>query len=207
MRYKIILAVFGMYPLVAQTPRACIGQLVPLKPVSVLSCRNATALCLTDANGFQGRWVWTCPQNGALDVPNQDQIGRPGGFLDPGIISNGVQPVKIDSPLEIMQRVEQLRQLRLQNQQIEQQNREMERRLNQPAPPPVAAPPTPQESAAVHLTFKMLMPDPFFDSVGLNKLTPEEMARLDAWLTSYSVALSKIVNTPKAKEGTDTGWQ
>jgi hypothetical protein len=80
----------------------------------MLSCPTAAPVCITDATGFQGHWAWGCLKEG-------NTTGT--GFLDPSIISNGVQPPHIDSPIETLQRVEQLRQLRLQNQQIEEQLR------------------------------------------------------------------------------------
>jgi hypothetical protein len=124
MNHRLILAAFSVaafHPLVAQTPIACAGQLVPLKPPAMMSCQTATPVCLTDANGFNGHWVWGCPSAAT----------NGGGFLDPSIISNGIQPPQINSPLTTMQQAERVRQLRLQNEQIRLQNQQMEQQLRQ----------------------------------------------------------------------------
>jgi hypothetical protein len=64
MNCRTILAVLGsvaIYPLGAETPTECLGQLIPLKPVS-LSCSNPVPVCVTDQSGINGHWVWGCPQ-------------------------------------------------------------------------------------------------------------------------------------------------
>ena len=40
---------------------ACIGKTVPTKPIAMASCLNAAPACLTDQNGNNGRWIWSCP--------------------------------------------------------------------------------------------------------------------------------------------------
>lgn len=117
MSYRVTLAVFGALalPLVAQVPVACVGQLVPLKPVS-LFCQGAAPLCVSEANGVRGHWVWGCPAASSA-VPGS------GTGVDPGVLDSIAHPSSphIMTPIEAAMEVERLRQLRLQNQQTEQQ--------------------------------------------------------------------------------------
>ena len=99
--------------LAAQTPTACAGQLVPLKPPSVM-CQGAAPLCVTNASGTSGRWVWGCPRG---------TVAAPAPTLDPGLldsIAHPTPPPSNNTPDGAGQ-AERLRQLRLQNQQMEQQ--------------------------------------------------------------------------------------
>jgi hypothetical protein len=117
MNYRVMLTVLGslsLSPLMAQTPIACAGQLVPLKPVALLSCPSAAAICLTDASGIRGHWVWGCPSASA-----------PAAQIDPSIPLSVNQP-HFTTPVETLMEIEKLRSLRLQNQEIEQQLRTAE---------------------------------------------------------------------------------
>jgi len=110
-----IAANLAIRPLVAQLPVACAGQLVPLKPVSIF-CPGAAAVCVTDASGTRGHWVWGCPAgNGAAPHPN----------VDPGLLDSIAHPLspQTPNPLDVAIQAERLRELRLQNQQLEQQLR------------------------------------------------------------------------------------
>jgi hypothetical protein len=110
--------------LVGQT--VCDAQLIPLKPTALLSCQTAKAICVTDPNGFRGRWVWMCVTGS----------GNNGG-IDPSIPLRGTPAPPATAPADPLNTVlelERLRQLRLQNQQIEQQ-------LNEVAHPTADPPP------------------------------------------------------------------
>jgi hypothetical protein len=111
----------------AQSSR-CLGP-VPIRPAAVY-CSGAAPICLTDLNGNNGRWAWSCPSQSNSTT------------LDPSIISNGVRPPQIDDPIDLAIRAEQLRQLRLQNQQMQQQ------RTNATPAPSVAPAPTPSQATA-----------------------------------------------------------
>lgn len=115
-RRLAILGGIGFFAVSSSTAQttACAGKLVPLKPTSLLSCPTPATICVTDSFGLNGHWLWVC----------QDRGPRPSGGLDPSVITS-VQPPQIESPLTILQRIEQLRQLRLQNQQLEQQNQQL----------------------------------------------------------------------------------
>ena len=112
MNYRIALVLSGsaaVHPLVGQAVTACSSQLIPLKPVSLISCSTAAPVCIADASGLNGHWIWGCP------VPPPSTVQ-----LDPTIPLR-VAPPHIISPIETATEVEQLRQLRLQNQMIQQQ--------------------------------------------------------------------------------------
>jgi hypothetical protein len=141
MKWRISVAFLGVLEasIRAQTPAACVGQIVPLKPVGVISCTHATPICLTDPNGLHGKWIWLCKDTTAPQIENPAPLPVYPPFRQ-------VVP-QVENPVDLAIRVEQLRQLRLQNQQIEQQ-------LNQPqvsteslAPtgdvPPAQLPPPP----------------------------------------------------------------
>lgn len=120
-----LVAVFfvaAFHPLVAQTPIACSGQLVPLKPLAMASCQNATPVCLTDANGLRGHWVWGCP-SGSQTAPS-----APSPYVP---IPLGVIQPHFNTPLENATEAERLRSLRLQNQQMEQQLRQQQQEPEQ----------------------------------------------------------------------------
>jgi hypothetical protein len=128
MSYRVaFVTVFGglMLPLAAQIPTACIGQLVPLKPVSVL-CQEAAPVCIVDATGTRGHWVWGCPTGPTGITPT------PSAGVDPGLLNSIAHPSapQIMSPLEIAIQAERLRQLRLQNEQLAQQATNVPNSLN-----------------------------------------------------------------------------
>src|ERR1700685_135132 len=111
MYHRTILAVVcGLValPLSAQTPLACSAQPVPLKPLG-LYCQDAAPTCVIDGPA-RGHWVWGCPASGT-GVP-------PGGGV--AILPAPTMP-HINTPDEIMMKAEQLRNLRLQNQQLQNQ--------------------------------------------------------------------------------------
>ncbi len=111
MNCRFVLVVFGglaIHPLTAQTPTACAGQLVPVKSPMIF-CSNAAPVCVTDRNGLNGRWVWGCPTS-------TEGTQSPANVLD--AITN-YNPT--DFALTNQQEAEKLRSLRLQNQQMEQQ--------------------------------------------------------------------------------------
>lgn len=127
MNYRcFVLAFLGclaIHPVAAQV--ACAAQIVPIKPIAMLTCTNAAPVCMTDANGFNGHWAWMCPA-----APRTSGFG----LLDPAVIVNGVQPAQIESPLNVLQRVEQLRQMKLQNEIQQQQLLEMQRKAASQSP-------------------------------------------------------------------------
>lgn len=126
-------------------------------------------------------------------------------FLDPSIIANGAKPVEIESPIETMQRIERLKQLRLQNERLEQQNRQREAELRRtqtaaiPAIPAVPEQTTQQPVPVQRLSLKLLMGPEIFQLSGLDKLSPEQMALMDAWVTLYSSNLAKNLSKPQDK--------
>ena len=101
-----------------QTPIACASRLIPLKPTSLL-CSNAAPVCVADQTGMNGRWVWGCP----TQPPVQANPSIPLSVTQPHIM------MTIDIAIE----AEKLRQLRLQNQQLEQQLREAQTETPPPA--------------------------------------------------------------------------
>jgi hypothetical protein len=103
----------------AQTPAACVSQLVPLKPVGIISCTNATPVCLTDPNGLHGTWIWLCNNNATPQV-KAPQIENPSVPLVYPPPLRQVVP-QVENPMDFAIKAQQLRQLRLQNQQMEQQ--------------------------------------------------------------------------------------
>src|SRR5579862_5669348 len=106
----------------------CLGQLIPLKPVGAIACVNAKPVCLSDPNGTRGHWVWQCgaPATAPTFVSPPQAPPLP-LTLDPNILLQ-VRPPEIENPVDVMIRAQQLRQLRLQNEQ-------MERELSQPSAP------------------------------------------------------------------------
>jgi hypothetical protein len=130
----VLIGAFAILPLSAQTPTACYGKFVPLKP-ALMSCQEAAPACVTDATGLNGRWIWGCPSGTNSAAPLAG-----GGFA---ILSPPAPAVQFESPLDTMIRAQQLRNLQLQNQQMRQQ-------MNAPAmsPPPVVhSVPTPPSGA------------------------------------------------------------
>lgn len=108
MKHGLALSVFSglaLHPLAAQTPIACVAQLMPLKPLS-LSCSNAAPVCLTDQNGMNGHWVWGCPSASETKPDTAWQIPLSVG-----------SKVPLADPIQLRIEVERLRQLQLQNQQ------------------------------------------------------------------------------------------
>ncbi len=152
MNHRLILAAFfvaAFHPLVAQTPIACAGQLVPLKPVAMASCTNAETVCIADQYGMRGHWVWGCP-SGSQTAPSAPLPYVP--------IPLGVIQPHINTPLENATEAERLRSLRLQNQQMEQQLRQQQQEPEQggqevePEPQPLPSLPiskvSPKQSTA-----------------------------------------------------------
>jgi hypothetical protein len=119
MKYRVTFVVFGglTLQLTAQIPGVCTGQLIPLKPVSIF-CQSASPVCVPDGNGVGGHWVWGCP------AVTGTALG-PGAGLDPGLLDSIAHPSAphFVSPAEAAMEFEHLRQLRLQNQQMDQQLR------------------------------------------------------------------------------------
>ena len=104
-----VLCSLATLPLLAQRPLACVSKFVPPKPTG-LYCLNAVPVCITDSSGLSGEWVWGCSASGSnVPVPS-------GGVVQ----SPPLQP-HIDTPVETMLKVEQLRNLRLRNQQWQNQ--------------------------------------------------------------------------------------
>ena len=102
-RTILLLLVLAACPSYAQT--LCSAQLVPLKPITV-TCDNAAPICISDASGVNHHWVWGCPSQQTTS--------------DPMIPLRGIQP-HIMTPNEAATEAEKLRQLRLQNQLLQQQ--------------------------------------------------------------------------------------
>jgi hypothetical protein len=108
------LAILGC-PLVGQT--VCAGKLIPLKPAAV-TCANAAPICVTNPNEIGGHWVWGCPTN----VPSIQS--------DPTIPLRVIQP-RFITPGEAAAEAERLRELRLKNQEADQQSSDSQ---NSPTP-------------------------------------------------------------------------
>jgi hypothetical protein len=119
MKYRAALGVFcglALHPLAAQTMTACSAPVLPLKPPS-LSCSNATPVCTTDQYGLNGRWVWGCPQGKSAPAN-----ATPAPSTIPPVLQFPPANQGLTfgtSPAEAIQR-EQLRTLKLQNQQLQQ---------------------------------------------------------------------------------------
>jgi hypothetical protein len=126
----VVLAGLGVLavPIRAQTPAACIGKLVPLKPVGILSCTNATPVCLTDPNGVDGAWIWLCNTRTSQVNPTPDVSPPPVYPL------HQVVP-QVENPIDFAIKAQRLRQLRLQNQQMEQQLNLQDQLSTEPLPP------------------------------------------------------------------------
>jgi hypothetical protein len=134
MGYRALLAIFSslaILPLSAQTPAACLGKLVPLKPPTVF-CQQAAPVCVTDSTGFNGQWIWGCPVS--VSTPNP----TPG----PGINSTiplGVKSPQIDNPLDLMLKAEQIRQMRQQTELMRQQTQALRQSNQTPGTPMVGS--------------------------------------------------------------------
>jgi hypothetical protein len=178
-RTIVALAALVIYPLAAQTPRACIGQLVPLKPLAMLSCSNAAPVCITDDSGNYGYWAWMCPGNASTGPK----------FLDPSLIINSVPaPSPGDSIIDTVHRIYQLRQLQLKNQQIHEQNRRLEEDRKQA-----------EEQAPPMLSLKTMLGS-HFEPSGLGKLSPEELDRLNVWFSVYTTELVRLTKVQAIQE-------
>lgn len=139
MSYRVtFVAIFSglSFPLTAQTPTGCIGQPIPLKPVGIISCPAAVPECLTDSNGMHGRWIWSC----RTPTPTASQIG-----LIP-LLAQPPSPIQITNPLDVAIQAEKLQQLRLENQQVQQQ---LEAR-SIPSDTPSARPASTWDSKAIY---------------------------------------------------------
>lgn len=113
MGYRAALAVFcsmATLPLWAQTPVACSGQLIPLRPAG-MSCQQAAPVCITDPSGTRGQWVWGCPNSSETQYPQ----------VTPQAPLPQLQYPHIDTPTEGRMKAEQLRNQQLQNQQLQNQ--------------------------------------------------------------------------------------
>ena len=97
-------------PLLAQTPAACMGQLVPIKP-SNLFCSNAAPVCATDQSGVRGRWIWGCP------VPAASSPAPSG----PDWTKLLPQPPPAESASDIALKAAQARQMRQQTELMREQ--------------------------------------------------------------------------------------
>src|SRR5262245_50242624 len=109
---RVPLSLFGVIVVLgssadAQTITACSAQLVPLKPLALMSCSAAAPVCVTDQARRSYR-VWGCPTN-----THQQPI-------DPRIPPM-YQPPQLDNPGDVALRQEQVRNLQLQNEQLRQQ--------------------------------------------------------------------------------------
>jgi hypothetical protein len=132
-RFAVALGVLATHLIRAQTPAACISQIVPLKPVAIISCTNATPICLTDSNGLHGKWIWLCKET-ATPQGRSPQIENP---APPPVQPPLVQVIpQIENPLDLAIKLEQLRQLRLQTQQMEQQLNLQQQLSTLESPPP-----------------------------------------------------------------------
>jgi hypothetical protein len=120
MKQRFALAVFGglvLHPLAAQTVTACSAQVLPLKPPS-LRCSNAAPVCTTDQYGLNAKWVWGCPA-ASTQAPAPTTVPAPAPAPYAPIPLGVKQYTFGTSPAEALQR-EQLRTLKLQNQQLQQ---------------------------------------------------------------------------------------
>lgn len=134
----------GLTPLAAQN--ACLGKLVPIRPINLASCSTAAPACVTDQFGMNGRWVWGCPVPSSTNTTPAQRNTTPAQSTAGQVpFSNApleiIRPTFGTSPAEALQK-EQLRTLKLQNQQLEQQQRNQAIQQQTQVPPP-AAPPTP----------------------------------------------------------------
>jgi hypothetical protein len=132
MSHRASFAVFSLatLPLSAQTPVACSGQLIPLRPAG-MTCQQAAPVCVTDPSGTRGHWAWGCPNasgNQAVQVTPQAPLPQ-------------LQYPHINTPDEVRMKAEQLRNQQLQNQQLQNQ-------ISTPAAPsqPVVVPVSPTAS-------------------------------------------------------------
>lgn len=113
MNYRATFATFcglAILPLSAQTPLACVAQLVPLKPVG-LFCKEAAPVCITDSSGANGEWVWGCP------APTSSNPTIPTQVIPP----QPVKPPQINSAIDVYLKAEQIRQMRQQTELMRQQ--------------------------------------------------------------------------------------
>jgi hypothetical protein len=90
--------------LVAQTPAACMSEVVPIKP-SNLFCSNAAPVCIIDQSGVNGRWVWGCPAASSAAPSGPDWVG-----LLP-------EPPQPESASDIARRIGEIRQRQQQSRQ------------------------------------------------------------------------------------------
>ncbi len=197
LRFASLIALYALCAAHAFPQNSCATQNVPNKPSAMLTCSNAAPICITGADGTHGHWAWMCPGTSNTNSPGPK-------FLDPSVITNSVPPPSPgDSLLDTVQRLYQLKQLQLQNQQIQEQNRaleaereraEQQRATSQPAPE--VAP----ERTPASLSFKKVLSGNFFESCGLSKLSPEELARLDSWLTIYTTSVIEVTKADDRRE-------
>ena len=122
--FKMILVGLSLanLPLLAQTPAACLSQVVPIKP-SNLFCSNAAPVCATDQSGVRGRWVWGCP-NPASSSP------APSG---PDWTKLLPQPPPAESASDVALKAAQAREMRQQTELMRQQT-EVLRQQNEKQP-------------------------------------------------------------------------
>lgn len=175
----VALAGLALLPLIASAQNACSAQVVPTEPSALLTCSNAAPICVTDANGLHGYWAWICP--------GKSNAGPK--FIDPSVITNSVTtPAPGDSVIDIARRIYQLRQLQLQNQQVLEQTRQLAEERKKA-----------EEQAPLMLSFRSLLGE-HFEVSGLEKLSPEELARLDVWITAYKTELVRLTKVQAIQE-------
>jgi hypothetical protein len=101
--------------------------------------------------------------------------------IDPSIPLR-VKPPQITNPLDNAIKIQQLQRLKLEQQQAQAEARAREEENTRAQEP----------ANTLHLTMRTLMRPDVFEATGLERLSPQEMAILDAWVTSYSLNLSKF---------------
>ena len=174
-----VLVICAFCPALVFSQNACSNQVVPTEPSVMLTCSNAAPICITDTNGLHGHWAWMCPGNSNTGPK----------FLDPSVIVNSVPtPAPGDSVIDTARRIYQLRQLQLQNQQMLEQNRQLDEERKKA-----------EEQPAPTLSFRTLL-GKHFEVSGLEKLSPEELARLDVWITAYTTELVRLTKVQAIQE-------
>jgi hypothetical protein len=128
----------------AQTPIACAGQLIPLKPPAVFSCSTAAPVCIANQNGRGGHWVWGCP---AESTPESTSAANQPDWQK--LLQGPPPPVRLNDPMDTAIKVQQLRLLQLQNQQAQRDLAERERAAQSIAVAPPSQPAKAPVSSAV----------------------------------------------------------
>jgi hypothetical protein len=109
----------------------------------------------------------------------------------------GVNPPNITSPLDTLQKIQQIQETRERIRQLQEQTRQAEdQRATSQRQQQEAEKRRTASGSELHLTMKQLLGEDGFKLTGLYVLSSEQLTILDKWVSLYSADLAKRFSAP-----------